>query len=40
MNIDGTGPLWKRLGWFVAIWGASVAALAMLASLLRAWLHP
>ena len=29
----------KRLGWFVAIWAASVAALAVVAGLLRYWLR-
>jgi hypothetical protein len=39
MNIEpAAGPLWKRLGWFVAIWMASVAAIAALAYLLRWWL--
>jgi hypothetical protein len=28
-------PLWKRLAWFVGIWAASVAALGVVASLLR-----
>lgn len=31
-------PLWKRLGWMVAIWLASVLALGMVASVLRFWL--
>jgi hypothetical protein len=29
------GPLWKRLAWFAAIWAASVAALGVVASLIR-----
>jgi uncharacterized protein DUF2474 len=29
---------WKQLAWFVAIWAASVAALALIAGLLRLWL--
>ncbi len=33
------GPLWKRLGWMAAIWAASVAALAVVATILRYWLH-
>ncbi|MDT9599044.1 DUF2474 family protein [Sphingosinicella rhizophila] len=33
-------PRWRRLGWFVGIWAASVAALAVVAYGLRALLHP
>jgi hypothetical protein len=33
-----TSPLWKRLGWFVLIWAASVASLGVVAGLLRWWL--
>ena len=29
----------RRLGWLVAIWVASVAALAIVAGLLRCWLR-
>jgi hypothetical protein len=29
------GPLWKRLAWFVAIWAASVAALGVVAVVIR-----
>ena len=28
-------PLWKRLAWFVTIWAGSVAALGVVAWLLR-----
>ncbi|MFS8048062.1 DUF2474 family protein [Rhizobium sp. BR 314] len=31
----GTSSIWKRLGWFVAIWAASVLSLAVVALLLR-----
>jgi hypothetical protein len=31
-------PLWKRLGWMVLIWTASVAALGAVAFVLRLWL--
>lgn len=33
-------PLWKRLLWLVAIWGASVGALAAVAYVLRLWIAP
>lgn len=29
---------WKRLGWMVAIWGLSVAALSLVSLLLKWWL--
>jgi hypothetical protein len=32
------GPLWKRLAWMVAIWAGSVAALGVVAMLIRWWL--
>jgi hypothetical protein len=31
-------PLWKRLAWLAAIWAASVAALGLVAMLLRWWI--
>ena len=31
-------PLWRRLAWFAAIWGASVAVLGTVAFVLRRWL--
>jgi hypothetical protein len=31
--------MWKRLGWMVLIWSASVAALGVVALLLRALMH-
>ena len=33
------GPLWKRIAWMAAIWGASVLALGVVAGILRLWLH-
>jgi Protein of unknown function (DUF2474) len=35
---DDAGPWWRRIGWFVLIWASSVAVLALVAALLRAWL--
>ena len=36
--MDGPGRLWKRLTWMVAIWLASVLALAIASGLIRLWL--
>ena len=33
-------PLWRRLAWFVALWFAGVAAVGMVALLLRWLLKP
>jgi hypothetical protein len=33
-------PLWKRLGWLILIWSASVAAMFVISGLLRLWLKP
>lgn len=38
MAQDAPGPLWKRLGWMAAIWGASVAVLGAVAMVIRFWL--
>ena len=35
----GEPPLWRRLLWLVAIWGASVAALGAVAGVIRFWLR-
>ncbi len=32
-------PLWKRLAWLFAIWTASVAALGVVAFIIRSWLR-
>lgn len=35
---DGNSrPLWQRLAWLVAIWGASVGALGVVAFVVRLW---
>jgi len=34
------GPLWKRLGWFVAIWAGGVATLGVLSFVIRAIAKP
>jgi hypothetical protein len=36
---DGQGPWWKKLGWLVLIWVASVAALGLFAGLLRLFMY-
>jgi hypothetical protein len=33
------GPLWRRLAWFAALYGASLLALAAVAFALRTWLR-
>ncbi|MBI1404096.1 MAG: DUF2474 family protein [Porphyrobacter sp.] len=33
-------PLWQRLAWFVGIWAASVAALGVVAYIIRLWIAP
>lgn len=33
-------PLWQRLGWMALIWAFSVAALGIVATVIRWWLHP
>lgn len=38
MDEGAPGPLWKRLGWMVAIWLGSVTALVIVASVIRFWL--
>jgi hypothetical protein len=35
LNADPPGPLYKRLLWMLAIWSASVLALAIVALLIR-----
>jgi len=32
-------PLWQKLAWMAGIWVASVAALGLVALLLRTWLN-
>lgn len=34
----GQAPLWQRLGWMALIWAASVLAMGLVASVIRAWL--
>ncbi len=33
------GPWWQRIAWLIAIWAMSVAALGVVAFILRAWLR-
>jgi hypothetical protein len=37
---EPSGPLWKRLLWFLAIWAGSVAALGIVAGALKFVLKP
>jgi hypothetical protein len=39
MPTTDVAPLWKRLAWFVALWAAGVAAVGIVAYLLRLWIH-
>ncbi len=32
------GPLWQRLAWFVGLWASSVAALGVVAYIIRLWI--
>lgn len=32
------GPLWRRLAWMAAIWALSVAALGLVAMVLKSWI--
>lgn len=34
MSIDGR-PFWKRIGWFVGLWAAGVAAVSLVAFAIR-----
>lgn len=38
MEGEDAGPWWKRLAWLATIWAMSVAALGVVAYLLRLWL--
>ncbi|MGY4533362.1 hypothetical protein ACVW0Y_002492 [Pseudomonas sp. TE3786] len=39
MDSSEKKPLWKRLGWLVGIWAASVVALGAVSYLLRMFMH-
>ncbi len=39
MSTEAPGPLWKRLTWFLGLWAASVAVLAIVAFVIRSWLN-
>lgn len=36
--MKGQAPLWQRLRWMALIWAASVLAVGLVASVIRAWL--
>lgn len=38
MATDASGPWYKRLAWFVALWAAGVLAVGSVAYLLRWWI--
>lgn len=40
MDEQAPAPFWKRLGWMVLIWTASVATLGVVAMVIRHWLKP
>jgi hypothetical protein len=37
---DAPAGRWRRLGWFVALWGAGVAVVGTVGFVLRLWLRP
>ena len=39
MSTEAPAPLWRRLAWFVGLWAASVAVLALVAFVIRSWLN-
>lgn len=38
MTIEGPGPWWQRLAWFVALWVAGVTVVGTVAYLIRMWI--
>jgi hypothetical protein len=38
MSTDTSGPLWKRLAWFVGLWAAGVLTVTTIAYLIRSWI--
>jgi hypothetical protein len=39
LSAAGDPPLWRRLAWFVSLWIAGVAAVGVVAGLLRMWIY-
>jgi hypothetical protein len=38
--MSDSASFWKRLGWLVLIWAASVTVIGVVAGVLRWWLKP
>ena len=38
MDEEPARPLWRKLGWFLGIWAASVAVLGVVSLIIRYWL--
>jgi hypothetical protein len=38
MTAGASRPIWSRIAWFIGLWGAGVAAVLLVAAILRWWL--
>lgn len=39
MNERAPGPVWRRVLWFIGLWAAGVACVALVGVILRVWLR-